>query len=200
MNDIVTSGKIMLNSNEEYGKIVVSGKLKCEGNAKIASLNANGKVKVYGHLEASDDVIISGKTKIKSINCKNFNCKGKIDIESIKAKDVGIIISANSKIGVIIAEQNVQVQKKEIALGEKEIANLILGMVKADYDYKEMVSEARLDIQELRGKNIKVEDLNAKKIVGDIVIIGKNCVVGEVEYSTSLEMDKASIVKNSKRI
>ena len=158
------------------------------------------KIKVYGQLEVDDNVDISGKTKIESIKCENFNCKGKMDIENINARDVKIIISANSEIDSIIAEENIKVQKKESTSEEIEIANFILGIVKTDYDYKESISEIKLDIQRLQGKNINIEDVIAKKIIGDVVVIGKHCVIEEVEYLTSLEIAEDSIVKNSKRI
>lgn len=194
MKAINASGKIKLIPNTEYDVINASGKVKCEGSVRAKSVAVNGKIKIDGDLLVSGDINITGKAKVGSVSCKDFNGIGGIDMSSISAKNVIVVISNDCRIEKIISEEAVEVGKKENSLLEDKVAQSFLNLLNIDFDYGKCKEAAKLYVDEIVGNNVRLDNVVAKSVIGNNIIIGKNCYIETVKYNDEINIDETSKV------
>lgn len=180
--------------------MMVSGSFLGEKDVNLeTSLNSKG-YSVFNKGLVCEDIVALGELTIKG-NCKFNNAKvigkftskgiitgnklsimGQIDMSSdIRVNDVEIEFLEKSSTNDIIAD-NVNIEAK------KEEKKGLLGKLQLKTKFK---------CNEIRAKNVYIENVDCKVIVGDVIRIGENCKVERVEYIDKFEFDKSSEVKET---
>ncbi|MGL4740075.1 MAG: hypothetical protein ACRC41_04625 [Sarcina sp.] len=164
------------NSLNSKGASTFNKALVCEEITALGELTIKGNCKF-------DNAKIIGKFISKGIITGNkFQVMGQVDMSSdIRVNDVEIEFLEKSNANDIIAD-NVKIETKQ------EEKKGLLGKLQLKTKFK---------CNEIRAKNIYIENVDCKVIVGDVIRIGENCKVERVEYIDKFEFDKSSEVKET---
>ncbi|MGL5634607.1 MAG: hypothetical protein ACRCX8_15380 [Sarcina sp.] len=164
------------NSINSKGTTTLNKGLNCTEIIGLGELTVKGNCKFT-------NAKIMGKFSSKGIITGNkLSIMGQVDMSSdIRVNDVQIEFLEKSNVNDIIAD-NIAIQTK------KEEKKGLLGKLQLKTKFK---------CNEIRAKNVCIENVDCKVIVADVVEIGENCKVERVEYIDKFEFDKSSEVKET---
>lgn len=168
----------------------VSGSFKCEGNIKAGYLSSAGafkcgktikaeKIKIAGAVSVENDI----EADTISI-CGSLNCGGLVNAENFYFEHDGF-----SKIGSIGGSSI-----KIVSSGSRTTFRLL-------NIFRGNSACGRVTVDEcIEGDVVTLEYVNAPKVVGRIVVIGKGCNIGSVTYSESLDISPEAKAENCEQL
>lgn len=210
-NDFKGSGKSELKSGE-YTDIKLSGKTTGSGKIKAVSLTASGKTDISGDLIVEKSVVVSGKTVVDNLKCRNFEGSGKFDVKktfdcderirfvgaihakSIKTDKCELSISSYSNVDkiessniVVRKADNKQISELKDTLKDTKIDINIFGL-KFKHDF------GNLDLSALSETTSKDAILEVQDIIADSVDVSStnadNIVADNVNIGPNCHVKK----------
>ena len=167
-------------------ELKVAGAFKCGGNIKAGYVNASGAFKCEKSLNA-EKIKISGAVGVgndiegDTVNINgSLNCGGLVNAENFNLEHDGF-----SNIGSI-GGSNIQIKSS----GSRTTFKLI-NLFRKNSEFGRVTVE-----ESIEGDVVTLEYVDAPKVVGRVVVIGKGCNIGSVIYSESAEISPDAKVKN----
>jgi len=215
---ITGNGKIT--GDTEAKEININGSGKIEGNTVTSKIEINGTGLIEGNLE-SKQVISDGELIIRGvIIAENILTNGMLSVQKmIKAKKIKARGNLYSSKGLESEEFNLEgAFKIEELLNSNKIDILFSGNCYAKeiggdeilirhtytFDFGFTIGcfgiNDRMEAELIEGNTVFIEYTKVKVVRGHNIKIGKNCVIEEVEYFDSIEIDPGAIVKTKKKI
>lgn len=149
----------------------VAGSCKCQGMIDCETLEAEGYFRAHEEINA-EQLTMEGKFKILS---------------PINAEKVTLLLHEPSSVTEIGAGK-IEVRKSTRKSKSWNLFTL--------FAIKKVALEAHL----MEADDLYLECCHVEKVCGDHVVIGPNCVIGDVEYRGLLEIHPTSKVKHQKQI
>ena len=145
------------------------------GKGKFGTLRAEGEIQA-ANVEAGDEITCHGMIKIDEMSAPQISCHGRIQSKKISATvRAAIRLDGN---------------------GTSEIVELSAPEVIVDSERP----RSKLHSQKIQGQSISLKDVHADLVEGDVVRIGRGCVVQKVLYRQSLDVDDDAKVASSSKI
>ena len=198
-------GKGTVNGDLKCNILKISGVAKVNGNISTEELNNEGVLKITGDTNAKN-VEIKGVNKIignfrgEELKCEGtLNVKNDIEFENINTtgsitndgfincENLTMFLWGTSKCNEIGAS-------KIIVEGNGKNSSLFNIFIPKKFKENKLVAST------IEGDDISLESCTVKIVKGKNIKIGPNCVIDEVEYSDSIEIDPSSTVKNINKI
>lgn len=182
----LNSEELKVNGHMKYDGIInIEGSLVVNGNMKVTNDLSVNDIKVSGNLKIEGQCIfnkanIAGALSIDK-NCEgnNFTCNGALNIDGLLTADnIDIYLYKTAKVKEIGGE-NIRVRTDE-----KMIKLPIVGK----FFNNELICDS------IDGDSIYLENTIAKKVSGNNIIIGKGCIIDEIDYKGTVEVDVDSKV------
>ena len=181
------NGRAEVNGNISAVTTEMKGTLNIQGNLISKRTRIHGKAKIEGHF-TGEHIEINGYTSITG-NCEaeKFNANGRLLVGTLNADTIQITLHGHCKVDEIGGER-IQIRKQPgidlagwlkmlpLAIGN----HLTAGTIEGDYIYLEYTT--------------------ADVVRGQQITIGPGCEIGRIEYTTKLELDKRSKVKQSEKV
>lgn len=185
-NRISTEGTLKICGDIEAQKISISGMFKCEKSINTKSINISGVSKIEGSLKC-ESIDCQGMLKVESdIECENLYINGKINCEGfVNCEKFDLVISNVSSSVKELGASYINIQDDGAGWGIFNILKLKKSIFKADV---------------IEGDNIKLSNCEAKIVRGKHIIIGENCNIETVEYSSDIDISNSSKVIKSIKI
>ncbi len=197
-NQVKISGAAKIAGDLEAQTVKVSGAAKLDGNVKAQSVRSSGACKIEGDVEAEEFVCsgaarvggrVSGKTVLISGAVK---VGGEVAVEQFRSRGtftVGGLLSADR---VEIAPGG---SSRAREIGGEEI-RIVYGH--GGHSLNLFGHEAsEFQTETVEGDDIYLEATRATAVRGRRVVIGPGCVIREVEYSESLQIDPKAQVQRT---
>ena len=208
-NTVSISGAGRITGDIEAEKITISGAAKIEGSVRAGTFSASGAAKVEGDLQAQT-AKCAGATKITgNVSATEFKASGAAKVGgNCKAEEVKL--SGACKLGGDLEAERlfaadtfavaglVNADSAQIVLGGEcragEIGGGRLTIVQAGNKPRFNLPmwwcrEGTLQAETIEGDEIYLEGTTAARVRGRRVGIGRDCHIGQVEYSESLQID-----------
>lgn len=188
-------------STEFTGNIVAKearfgGTCKVGGNCKIDRLEICGESKIGGNI-TTEDFIVNGKLKCsgKLLECKNFKLSGSVtssgELKTIVAIGKGGLVVEKIESEKIDLTFNKKTILKEIKA--KEI-NIIGAKSKGFLGKVLSGGRSLIEIDNIDGNDITLENIEAKLVKGHNITIGENCNISKIEYTGEVSINSKSKV------
>lgn len=194
--NIKSSGSTEFTGNVVAKEARLGGVCKIGGNCSIDNLQVCGESKVAGNI-ISDEFILDGKMVCngKSIECNNLklsgsltseatlkaaliNGKGGLTLEKIECNNIDLIFNKKTNLKEIIGSEIKIIGGKQKSLIGKLISKV----------------GSLVEINNINGQNISLENVNSKLVVGNNIKIGENCIIDKVEYTGEITISAKSKV------
>ncbi|MGL5085084.1 MAG: hypothetical protein ACRC68_05105, partial [Clostridium sp.] len=194
--NIKSSGSTEFTGNVIAKEARLGGVCKIGGNCTIDNLQVCGESKVVGNI-ISDELIIDGKMLCngEKIECNSLKLSGSLTSEgSLKAsliKGKGGLVLDKIECDNIDLFFSKKTNLKEIKGVEIKI---IGGKQKTLIGKLISKSSSLVEINNIIGDNINLENINSKLVVGKNIKIGDNCIIDRLEYSGEVNISSKSKV------
>ncbi|XMB85607.1 hypothetical protein RJG79_09275 [Mycoplasmatota bacterium WC44] len=194
----------------EYDNISVIGEAKVidafstKKLSVIGEINSEHKVvakkgrvigEMYGNEVYIDEFRLIGEIEANILSSGKATTTGDVKVSNIKANNFitkSSFLEVNEISADLIDLRNASGSVKSI-LGEK-----IMVYKKKDFSFSKGCSEL-LYVDEIEGDNIYLEKVNAKRVAGNNVEIGPNCIIEYLD-AKNMKVHKSSTVKVGERI
>lgn len=196
--NIKSSGSTEFTGNVIAKEARIGGICKIGGNCSIDFIEICGQSTIKGNLQA-DNITLDGKLKCggKLIECTNFKLSGTIvcegDLKTSKAVGKGGLVLHK------IESDNIDLTfNKKTTLGEINGKEINLVGSKSKGLISKILSKGGLlvEIDNINGENIVLENIEAKLVKGNNIKIGENCIIQKIEYTGNLEVSSNSKILN----
>jgi cytoskeletal protein CcmA (bactofilin family) len=192
-----------INGSVKSGKAKVNGKAKFKKNMECTAIDIEGAVKIEGDL-IGETIKISGKASVGgSVKGEEIILKGALTVtedceaETFKAE-------SQFKIGGLLNAEHVDIKMfgpcKAKEIGGQNIIVKQKGSLSLFGNLLKPIYPPQLETELIEGDQIHLENTNAKIVRGNHVVIGPNCNIGLIEYKDKLEVNKKSMIANSKKV
>ncbi len=184
------NGMMRSHSNVICDEVEINGMFRVHGDLMTKSLDGNGYIKVSGKAKI-DTVKMSGYLKVKDgIVIKDMNLTGNLIAKDVNAE----ILKINGKLKIA---ENINCEKCEFIINSNSCVECIEGSRVVVSHHK--VIKHVLRVNTISADEIDLENVICDTISGDKVIIRKGCIVNNVIYRTSLEIEPNAIVRNQEK-
>ena len=190
----------------DSSSVEVFGLRRIQGDISSKSLNLKGYSKISGDID-TEIFKLKGVTKImgnnfikdylkgfgslfiiKNLKCRLFNFKGELSTDGdIYCESFSFDISDPSFAKNIISN-NIEIKNKRKDIIGKE------NTLKKFMQKREDKNILKCDY--IEGRDIFIENTHVNKVKGENIKVGRGCVIGSLEYSDEVIIDKDSIVRN----
>mgnify|MGYP000872859675 CR=1 FL=1 len=171
-------------------KVVVDGILRVKGFIETEVLEGNGIVTVEKNLKAHK-VEIDGILSVReNIDCEQFEANGVIKANKINADNILIKGMVNIKTALNCDAFNLVYFKKSKI---KDIEGTNIKICSKKNYHRPLIVET------ITADEIDIENVHCDTVTGNHVIIRKGCKIENLSYISSVDIDKAAIVKNVKQ-
>ncbi|MCR4403755.1 MAG: polymer-forming cytoskeletal protein [Candidatus Acetothermia bacterium] len=202
-NQISTAGACKIEGNVKAQRMKTAGACKIVGDVQARELKTAGSCSVEGRVEAEALESAGAQTVLKSISAKQidaagsfrvggdveadrFSAKGSIDIGGLlSADEIHLELGGRSTIREIGGER---IEVRKLSRGWHFIINL------------GGWGSSSLEAETIEGDEVRLEATRAKTVRGKRVVIGEDCRIDRVEYTESLQVDKAAAVKEQVKV
>ena len=151
-----------------------SGSMECNSNIKCGTLKVSGAAEVDQGVEA-ENVIVSG----------TLDCEGLLNAENVDISGGGMRIGS-------IGGSNITIRRGKAM---RTLARIpLLSTVLKSVASKVSVPGG------IEGDVIELENVKTPMVSGRIVIIGKDCEIGLVQYSETISIDAEANVASSEQV
>ena len=165
-----------------------SSAVKVYGNIHGETLESILSVKLSGNINYKNLIFLNSVSSTNEIECENFYSLNRLDIPSINSEYTYIRPFSKSKIQSITGSKVTICRDFSVTDVFKNIQKNYSDNVYEDYDK----SEGILVVDLIEADDIYIENVNAKCVRGQRIVIGKNCTINRVEYTSDLEVSKDS--------
>ena len=183
--DIGSSGSIKITGNVITDSFRNSGAAKVMGDLTAAELKSSGATKIDGRLKVSDMIRSSGTLHAKSIDAKEVVISGAFDVtEHIKAEDIRVKIAGRCTAELVEGDDiEIKPGTTHSFLG----LSLTIGS-----------SSKEAKIGTIKGKDVRLENVRAKEVIGNSVEIGPDCVIDVLKAKSVRVHEDAKVKKRVK--
>ena len=214
-SDVVISGIGKIKGNIETRVVEVNGVGEITGTIKSDSLMVAGSFTADKEVELDGSLNIKGSASFaKTLVCEEITVAGTLTVKGdVKFTTTNISGSFSSK-GILTGDKfevagcvdmsgDLRVNDINISFSEKSGANDIIAddvrieTIEGKKGLFSKLKKTMFKCNEIRAKQVFVENTDCKLIVADEVIIGENCKVEKVEYLEKFEFAKSSEVKET---
>lgn len=173
VNSMKNIGHCRVEGNIESAKIINKGSIATE----VCQV---GSIKNLGSMQ-SDEMMAKTIYTSGNFHCKGdveaelFQAKGTVHIEGyLKCKTISMEIGPISFVQHMIGKENINIRASKL--------NII------------SLAKKELKVQQIEGKSIYLERVNAKYVKGENVIVGPNCNIEKIYYQNKISIDQDSKV------
>lgn len=196
------------------GKIECLGKMDCAGGVTFKdeviakNVNCSGGLRFEADCMVTEKLSSAGSVKfMASIKARNFQSSGYCYVEKdIEAED--LYVKGDCQIYGLVNAENIKIEF-ENALEINEIGGTNIIIIQKEKGWNKMKKAPIFNkicksstgkIGSIEGENIAVECIEASKIIGKTVAIGKDCKVKLVQYTDEYEIDSSSEVEKLEKV
>lgn len=196
------------------GKIECVETISCAGSAnfkdevKTKSIDVSGSVKFEKDCIATEEISSAGSIKcMASSKAKIIQLSGYSYVEKdLEAEE--ICIKGDSQIYGLVNGEKVKIEfDNSLEINEIGGNNIIvlqkekgINKVKNLPIFKNICKASIGKINTIEGENVAVEFVEANKITGKSVAIGKNCKIKLVQYTDEVEIHPSSTVEQCEKV
>ena len=178
------------------GRLEVNGRMSVDGAVWAGVFEINGLCDVDGNCEVAERAEVSGMARIEgALRAGVLKIGGRVQVEGpIEAERVHV--TGNVRCGALM---NADVIEFEL-MGKSKVREIGCTTLMAAVGSGGWFSKPRLEVETIEGDRIEVEAVLARRIRGDVVVIGDDCRVDRVEYRTSFERRGSAVVGEAVQI
>lgn len=178
------------------GRLEVNGRVNVDGPVAAGALEVNGMCDVNGACEIGEAAEISGMARIEgALRAGVLKVGGRVRVEGpIEAEEVTVTGNLHCN-----ALMNADVIEFEL-VGKSKVREIGCTALTATVGSGGWFSKPKLEVETIEGDRIEVEAVIARRIRGDVVVIGDDCRVDRIEYRTSCERRGSAIVEEAVQI
>lgn len=188
-------------STEFTGNIIAKdarfgGVSKIGGSCNIDFIEIRGESEIKGDI-SSYDIIVDGKLNCggKILECKKLKLSG-----TITSKGIIKTMDTIGKGGLVL--EKIESEKIDLIFNKKTNLNEVNGKeinligTKSKGLISKFLSKGAplVEINNISGDNIALENIEAKLVKGHNIKIGENCTIGKIEYTGNLNISSNSKV------
>lgn len=204
-DEVELAGLNRITGSIQCQKFETAGVLKCSELITAHSLQVGG-VAMIGDLIAQN-VSVEGVLRSRGyLTCEKLNFEGYLSVNGdVKVGEADLIGKLKFKGGVQAETLNLMIEAKSIFtdLGATKIS------VTRMSDYESLIErigkvfqreQAFMEGHLIEGEDIYLEYCRVQNVYGDHIKIGPHCIIEELEYKETLEIDPTSVVKHQKQV
>ncbi|WP_076344660.1 polymer-forming cytoskeletal protein [Alicyclobacillus vulcanalis] len=178
------------------GRIEVNGRLNVQGPIAAGALEVNGMCRVNGNCEVSEAASISGVARFEgSLRAGDIRVGGRVRVSGAMEAEA-VRVTGNLRCGGLV---NADVIEFEL-MGKSSVREIGCGTLTVAVGRGGWFSKPRLEVETIEGDRVEVEAVVARRVRGDVVIVGDDCRVDLVEYRTTFERRGAAVVGEAVQI
>lgn len=200
--NIKSSGSTQFTGNVIAKEARLGGLCKIGGNCNIDFFQVCGESTVEGNIIA-DELIIDGKMSCNGelVKCNNLKLSGSLTsggtLKSTLITGKGGLVLDKVEGDNIDLTFNKRTNLKEI----KGIEINIMGVTSKGFISKILSKSTSLvEINNIYGNNITLQNIMVKSVKGHNIKIGENCIIGKVEYTGDLNIGSTSKIKEKIKV
>lgn len=167
--------------------INLSDRAKWSGYIKARTFESDFFIDLCFEYGFENIITSGGLLSSDEIVCENFYGFGAVDAPGINAGCITIIPFSGTKIGALAGEK--------ITVRRSFKPDRLYRSLTGSGRHKKILSDGSvITVTEIEGDSVYVENVNSERISGDNVVIGDLCVVGRVEYKSTISVsDRAAV-------
>ena len=192
-----SSGTCRGESIECAEQFKVSGKASFTDNIKAEKIRSSGSLSCDGDMTVCKETSFHGSVKCKkSIKCGHLYLSGTLsvggDIEAESVKSAGVLVCD----GLLNAE-NIEIKADKVMnIGSIGGSNIIIKRKRFS-----LITNRRVIVSSsIEGDEISLEYVTCPQVSGRVVVIGKGCKIGLVQYSGKIENSSNSTIGKTEKM
>ncbi|WP_281176952.1 polymer-forming cytoskeletal protein [Alicyclobacillus sendaiensis] len=171
-------------------KFEVNGRVTVNGSIRAGAFEVNGLCDVAGDCEVGSEAEIAGMAKIgRGLKAARVHVGGRARVGGPIEAD-RICVTGSVECRALMNADEIEFE----LMGKSRVREIGCTTITTRVGKGGWFSKPRLEVEVMEGDRIEVEAVLARRIRGDVVVLGDGCEVDRVEYRTAFERRGSAVV------